>query len=78
MSVQNHSVCYYLQHSRAWCAYEAAHGDIYVSHPGLIALKAMLVHPRLGELSDLSGAYLLVVPVLSVRHASSVAHTPWT
>lgn len=32
----------------------------------------MLVHSRLGELSDLAGAYLLVVPVLSVRHAAGV------
>lgn len=56
------------QHSRTRRADEAAHGDIDVSHPGLTALEAVLVDSRLGELPDLAGAYLLIIPVFSVRH----------
>jgi len=70
----SHAVArFHSQHSRAWRAYEAAHGDVDVSHPGLVALEAVFVDSRLGELADLARAYLLVVPVLSVRHASSGA-----
>lgn len=58
----------YSQHSRTRRAHEAAHGDVGVSHPGLAALEAVFVYSGLGQLSDLTGADLLVVPVLSVRH----------
>lgn len=56
------------QHSGARRADEAAHGDVGVSHPGLVALEAVFVYSRLGQLPDLAGADLLVVPVLTVRH----------
>lgn len=58
----------YSQHSGTRRAHEAAHGDVGVSHPGLAALEAVFVYSGLGQLSDLTGADLLVVPVLSVRH----------
>lgn len=57
------------QHSRARRAHEAAHGDIDVSHPWLAALEAVFVYSGLGELPYLAGAYLLVVPMFSVRHS---------
>lgn len=56
------------QHSGARRADEAAHRDVGVSHPGLVALEAVFVYSGLGQLPDLAGADLLVVPVLSVRH----------
>lgn len=59
---------FYSQHSRTWRAHEAAHGDVGVSNPGLAALETVFVYSGLGQLSDLAGADLLVVPVLSVRH----------
>lgn len=59
---------FYSQHSGARRAHEASHRDVGVSHPGLVALEAVFVYSRLGQLTDLAGAYLLVVPVLSVRH----------
>lgn len=59
---------FYSQHSGARRADEAAHGDVGVSNPGLVALEAVFVYPGLGQLPDLAGADLLVVPVLSVRH----------
>ena len=59
----------YLQHSRARRAHEAAHGDIDVCHPGLAALEAVFVYSSLGEFAYLAGAYLLVVPMFSVRHS---------
>lgn len=58
------------QHSGARRADEAAHRDVGVCHPGLVALEAVFVYPRLGQLPDLAGADLLVVPVLSVGHGS--------
>lgn len=56
------------QHSGARRADEAADRDVGVSHPGLVALEAVFVYSRLGQLPNLAGADLLVVPVLSVRH----------
>lgn len=56
------------QHSGARRADEAAHRDVGVSHPGLVALEAVFVYSGLGQLPNLAGADLLVVPVLSVRH----------
>lgn len=59
---------FYSQHSGARRADEAAHRDVGVSHSGLVALEAVFVYSGLGQLTDLAGADLLVVPVLSVRH----------
>lgn len=59
------------QHSGARRAHEAAHGDVGVRHPGLVALEAVFVYSGLGQLPDLAGADLLVVPVLSVRHLTA-------
>lgn len=59
---------FHSQHSGARRAHEAAHGDVGVRHPGLVALEAVFVYSGLGQLADLAGADLLVVPVLSVRH----------
>lgn len=56
------------QHSGARRADEAARRDVGVSHAGLAALEAVFVYSGLGQLADLAGADLLVVPVLSVRH----------
>lgn len=61
-------IYFYSQHSGARRADEAAHRDVGVSHPGLVTLEAVFVYSRLGQLPDLAGADLLVVPVLSVRH----------
>lgn len=58
----------YSQHSRARRAHEAAHRDVRVCDPGLVALEAVFVYSRLGQLADLTRANLLVVPVLAVRH----------
>lgn len=58
----------YSQHSGARRADEAAHRDVCVRHPGLVALEAVFVYSGLGQLANLTGANLLVVPVLSVRH----------
>lgn len=62
---------FYSQHSGARRAHEAAHGDVGVRHPGLVALEAVFVYSGLGQLPDLAGADLLVVPVLSVRHLTA-------
>lgn len=59
---------FHSQHSGARRADEAAHCDVGVSNPGLVALEAVFVYSGLGQLPDLAGADLLVVPVLSVRH----------
>lgn len=59
---------FHSQHSGARRADEAAHCDVRVSNPGLVALEAVFVYSGLGQLPDLAGADLLVVPVLSVRH----------
>ncbi|MEQ2217188.1 hypothetical protein XENOCAPTIV_027997 [Xenoophorus captivus] len=57
---------------------EGAHRDVCVCHPGLVALEAVFVYPGLGQLPNLAGADLLVVPVLSVRHGSIwPAETGW-
>lgn len=66
VSIHSHS-----QHSGARRAHEAAHGDVGVRHPGLVALEAVFVYSGLGQLPDLAGADLLVVPVLSVRHLAA-------
>lgn len=42
------------QHSRARRANEAAHRDVRVSDPGLVALEAVFVYSRLGQLADLT------------------------